>query len=118
MKFVASLLVLFLVAQPLQAGFCAMEMAGQPAAQSSMKHMHGGMERSQSHDCCKQQAPKQKHDCSSSNHCGACAAGHSAVPVRAAALQIPESIYRFSVVEPGLPPSHSSPPFRPPISLI
>jgi len=115
MKFLAAMVALFIAAQPLQAAFCPMEgqASGVPAAQHGMSH-HSDKAVG-SHDCCKQKAPERDHDCSNGNHCGACAPGSAAELPRMATVQPPESSYRFAAVESGLTPSHSTPPFRPPI---
>jgi len=111
MKTLTFILVLLISIQPLQAGFCDME-SGQEAPQK-MQHSDAG-----AHDCCDSDDADDSDSqsgCDSMMHCGSCNATVSTLP----------SILKLSArwatnYSPGLSsgvelPSHSAPPFRPPI---
>ena len=109
MKFLILFLVLAISIQPLQAGFCDME-----ASQDVSHQMQASDDGN--HDCCDSDDPGSQSGCGSLMHCGFCMTSFSALP----------RSYEFNPVwvthySPGLPsevvfPSHSAPPFRPPIT--
>ena len=112
MKYLTFILVLLISIQPLQAGFCDME-SGQEAPQT-MDHSDEG-----NHDCCDSDdsdASDSQSGCDSMMHCGSCNAAFSALPsilkfnARWATNYSPELSSGFEL------PSHSAPPFRPPIA--
>jgi len=111
MKLLILFLVLAISAQPLQAGFCDMDME---ESQETMQNMD--MSETQGHDCCGTDEADSQEGCDAGMNCGMCFVSVSVIP----------SIYKISAswgqpiyheVSSGVTlPSHSSPPFRPPIS--
>jgi hypothetical protein len=109
MKFMILFLILAISIQPLQAGFCDME-AGQDITHN-MEHADDG-----NHDCCDSDDSGSLTECESMMHCGSCHAAYSSLP----------TIYKFNAgwvthyflgsSSGGVFPSHSAPPFRPPIA--
>jgi hypothetical protein len=118
MKLLAAMLVFMLAAQPLQAGFCDMDLSGGSASHAAMQH---GMDAENSaHDCCQSPPagsdPDRDSGCSDMP-CGTCVAGVQAVPPAAALPALaPVGVY-IDLYEGVVTPSHSSPPFRPPIFI-
>ena len=111
MKYLTFVLVLLISIQPLQAGYCDME-TGQEAPQT-MDHSDDG-----SHDCCDSDDSDNsdfQSECDGMMHCGSCHASVSTLPsilkfnTRWATSYSPELSSGFEL------PSHSTPPFRPPI---
>ena len=113
MRLLLFILTLAIVAQPLQAGFCAMEM-GQGQSADTMQH--GDMPESDGHDCCDTEEPGSDDGCKSGAHCGACVGGVSLLPqvLRIGSDWHYEYVLKLS--DGDVLPSHASPPFRPPIS--
>jgi hypothetical protein len=108
------LLILFLIvaisAQPLQAGFCDMEME---EGQESSHHMEPSEQTG--HDCCGSDASGAQEGCDGEMNCGFCFASVSALPgmIR---INATWTINFSPDISSGVVlPSHSSPPFRPPI---
>ena len=111
MKFLILILVLAISIQPLQAGPCDMDMEKSQETSHHMKNSDDG-----NHDCCDSDDSDSQSGCESSMHCGPCHAFFSALP----------SAYKFN--SSGVThcpseltsnvefPSHSAPPFRPPIA--
>jgi hypothetical protein len=111
MKLLILFLVLAISAQPLQAGFCDMELEKNPETPH-----HMDMSDSQGHDCCDTDKPDSTEGCDNGMSCGMCFVSVSAIPsmLRIAPAWGLSSYHNFSS---GLIlPSYSSPPFRPPIS--
>jgi hypothetical protein len=113
MRLLTLVLILAISAQPLQAGFCAMGMdQGQAAGMDlSMDTDHGG-----GHDCCETESSEPEATCDGGSHCGHCTVASPALP---SVLRVPvawPSAGEFEFSAGVLLPSHSSPPFRPPIS--
>jgi hypothetical protein len=111
MKLLILFLVLAITAQPLQAGFCDMELEKNPETPH-----HMDMSDSQGHDCCDTDEPDSNEGCASGMNCGMCFASVSALPgIFKIASAWGHPIYQdFS--SGVILPSHSAPPFRPPIS--
>ena len=113
MRILTLVLIMAICAQPLQAGFCAMGMEqGQTVAMDMpMDKDHGG-----GHDCCDTEAPGAEDTCEGGSPCGHCTVASPALPsvLRVPVAWQPAGAFDFSAGV--LPPSHSSPPFRPPIS--
>ena len=112
MKFLTFILVLLINIQPLQAGFCDME-SGQEAPQT-MEHSDDG-----NHDCCdsdESDDSDSQSGCDGMMHCGSCNASFSALPdiLKFNARWVTNYSHGLSS---GVElPSHSAPPFRPPIA--
>jgi hypothetical protein len=109
MKFLILMLVLMISTQPLQAGFCDMDMSQETSHLTQQSDDTG-------HDCCDPGDSETPQGCGGNMHCGSCSANVPALPD---SLKVkPDWVNYYS---PGLSsgvvlPSHSSPPFRPPIS--
>jgi hypothetical protein len=109
MRFLIIMLVLAIGAQPLQAGSCDME-----TDQESSHHMDQSINTG--HDCCDSDKPDAPPNCDSEMHCGYCTSAVSSLPL---AFRIDNgwmSAYSLNLSSGLVAPSHSSPPFRPPIS--
>jgi hypothetical protein len=111
MKFLILMLVLMISTQPLQAGFCDMDMEKSQNTPHQMEHSdHDG------HDCCDSDDTDSQKGCDSEMNCGFCSTSVSALPgmIKINATLVHQYSQNFSS---GVAlPSHSSPPFRPPIS--
>ena len=109
------LLILFLIvaisAQPLQAGFCDMDME---KSQETSHHMD--QSEPDGHDCCDSDDSDKQEGCDGEMNCGFCFASASALPgmIKINATWTLHFSRNFS--SGVVLPSHSSPPFRPPIS--
>jgi len=109
MRLLTLLLILAISAQPLQAGFCDMD-----SSQEAAHHME--QSEGADHDCCDSDEPESQQTCDGQLHCGYCSVSVSALP------KIPKinadwvNLYTPSLSSGLILPSHSSPPFRPPIS--
>jgi hypothetical protein len=110
MKTLILILVLTMSAQPLQAGACDMDM-------SQESSHHSGQTEDSGHDCCETGDPESpQQDCDGNMHCGFCNAN---LPALQALLKVssPWPHPQVQSLDSGeVLPSHSSPPFRPPIS--
>lgn len=130
MKMLSVILALIFAAQPLQAGFCAMEPSGSPAQQADTQHagpqpgqmQHDSMQHAKGrpgsdHGCCASPDVESNPGCDTLDQCGSCMAGTAAVP----ALNAPFTVRAFSCLtmlcEDQVAPSHASPPFRPPTTI-
>jgi hypothetical protein len=109
MKFLILMLVLTISAQPLQAGSCDMDM-GQEASHHSEQSENTG------HDCCDSDDSESPKGCDLNTHCGFCSANLSALPNTFKANSGWVNHYSPGLSSGLVLPSHSSPPFRPPIS--
>ena len=111
MKVLIFILVLALSAPPLQAGFCDMDME---KGQQNMHHMdkssHG------KHGCCDPEEADSPHGCDSGMNCGFCFVHATALPHVMKFVPAWERIYSVDISSGLVLPSHSSPPFRPPIA--
>jgi len=111
MRILIFILVLAINIQPLQAGFCDMDMG---KGQDSSHHMNHFDD--ENHDCCDSDDSGSQAGCEGSAHCGPCQAFFSTLP----------SVYQFQSswvgrYSPELSsnvvfPNNSAPPFRPPIA--
>ena len=107
-------LILFLVfaigIQPLNAGFCNLDMGkSQPGQHQMDPSDHGG------HDCCKSDGSDSNDGCDNAMNCG-CFVHATAIPMVMKLVLTPEYSYSESFTTGLVLPSHSTPPFRPPIS--
>lgn len=114
MKLLAAMLVLMIAAQPVQAGFCDMDLSGDSSSHAGMQH---GMDTdSSAHDCC--QSPDRDRDMGCSDMpCGTCVAGVLAIPPASSLPALTPVGALINLYEGVITPSHSSPPFRPPIFI-
>lgn len=113
MRLLTLVLILAISAQPLQAGFCAM---GMDQGQSSSTDMSMDMDHGDGHECCETDTNEADGSCEGGSHCGHCTLASPAIP---SVLRVPvawQPAGEFEISAGVLLPSHSSPPFRPPIS--
>lgn len=106
-------LILAISTQPLLAGSCAMVMGqgGSAGVEMPMDMDHGD-----GHDCCDTGATETEEPCEGGAHCGHCTV---VSPALSSVLKLSVAWHAASefAFDGGiLLPSHSSPPFRPPIS--
>lgn len=115
MKLLAAILVVLIAAQPVQAGFCALDASGDDDPHAAMQHGHATDDGG--HSCCQTSGADENQDCGATMPCGSCAAG------LLAPLFVPPTTTLwlsadYAVSSEGLVlPSHATPPFRPPISI-
>lgn len=117
----AAILMFMIAAQPVQAGFCDMQPSGDAAAHAGMGHegmQHDTQEDGrQGHDCCAPSDEDGKDSCDNMILCGTCSVATAAVSVVPTIAPVPELALRSYLNDSGLPPSHASPPYRPPIFI-
>jgi hypothetical protein len=113
MRLLALILALAISAQPLQAGFCDMDMG---KGQETGHYMDDAADTG--HDCCDTDDAdlQQEQGCDGMAHCAPCFLSTPVLPVMtrlqlAWTPQHAESAWLDPVLA-----NHSSPPFRPPIS--
>ena len=116
MKFLILLLILSISAQPLRAGFCDMEMDAENNQEMSHHMDPSDNDNQGGHDCCGSDDGDSQEGCDSEMNCGFCFVSVSAVPGMARVS--PQWAQEYSLVFSSgfILPSHSPPPFRPPIS--
>jgi hypothetical protein len=116
MKILVLILVLALSAQPLQAGSCDMSMEKEQETSQHMGHSGHEQPENQGHDCCGSGDTDSSDGCDGNMDCGPCFVSFTAIPalVRFAAVFTHQHTPNLS--SGVVLPSHSSPPFRPPIS--
>jgi hypothetical protein len=113
MKLLTLTLILAIITQPLQAGFCAMgvDQGSAPAMDTGTNMDHGD-----GHDCCDTEAPAAEVSCEGGAHCSHCTVASPALP---SVFRVPVAWLANGAIRLSgglLPPSHSSAPYRPPIS--
>ena len=116
MKVLVLILVLAISAQPLQAGFCDMDMEKNQETSHHMDHSDMDHSDQENHRCCDSDESDSPTGCDSNMNCGPCFVSFSMIP----------SLARFFAdithsdalgLSPGVVlPSHTSPLYRPPIS--
>ncbi|MGD9020348.1 MAG: hypothetical protein PVJ71_03420 [Lysobacterales bacterium] len=113
MRLLVFILVLAVSAQPLQAGFCDMDMEN---GQEKSHYDDGAID--DGHDCCDTDETdvQQEQGCGGNMHCAPCFVSAPVLPVMAR-LQLDWSPQNPQGMVSGLIlAAHASPPFRPPIS--
>ena len=117
MKFLILILVLAISAQPLQAGFCDMDMEKNQEISHNMDQMdqmdhtdHGD------HDCCDSGDIDSQESCDSEMKCGVCSANVTALPSMIKFNSAWVHQYSLDLSSGFILTSQSSPLFRPPIS--
>ena len=103
------MLVLMISTQPLQAGFCDMDM-GQETSHHTQQSDDTG------HGCCDPGDSETQQGCDGNMHCGFCSANVPALPGALKVTTTWVTFYSPDLSSGIVLPSHSSPPFRPPIS--
>ena len=111
MKVLIFILVLAISAPPLQAGFCDMDMG-----KNQQKSHHMAKSEKADHDCCDPDRTDSPEGCDSGMDCGFCFVHATALPSVMKFTPTWERIYSVNFSSGLVLPSHSSPPFRPPIS--
>jgi hypothetical protein len=114
MKLLAATLVFMIAAQPVQAGFCDMEMDSDAAAGPGQHHPE---KASDDHGCCDPSDGDDRLPCSERMHCGSCSTGVAAIPIAVVPATAPEWTAPPVMNAGVLAPSHASPPYRPPIVI-
>lgn len=109
MKFLVSILVLALSAQPLAAGYCDMD-----SAQESPHHSEQANDMD--HDCCGSDDSGSQEPCEGQDHCGSCYVNSPALQQNLRFVSAWVGHHYQGLDSGMILPSHSSPPFRPPIS--
>ena len=110
MKILVLILVLAISAQPLQAGACDMDME---KSQESTERMD--MAGSDGHDCCDTEDSDSDEGCGAGMHCGMCFVSVSAISSIPRVVPIWSHPVYLESSSGLILPSHSAPPFRPPI---
>jgi hypothetical protein len=113
MKFLILILVLAISAQPLQAGFCDMDMDMEKSQETS-HHMDNSDD--DGHDCCDKNDTDSQEGCGSEMNCGPCFVSVSTLPSLMKVIPVWGHLHYQDLSSDVVLPSHSSPPFRPPIS--
>jgi hypothetical protein len=109
MRFLILMLVLAISAQPLQAGSCDMDV-GQEASHHSEQSEDTG------HDCCDPDDSESPQGCDGNMNCGFCSANVPALSRTLKVTAVWANSHSPGITSGVVLPSHSSPPFRPPIS--
>ena len=112
MKFLAAFLVLMIAAQPVQAGFCDMDVGGDSPAAAGQHHSDGA---SDGHACCDKNDDSDGPSCSDRMHCGSCATGVAALLPATLPASLPELGSPAPFAGGVIAPAHAAPPYRPPI---
>jgi hypothetical protein len=115
MNWLAVILGLLIAAQPLQAGFCDMEATADAAPHAGMQH--DSDQRASGHDCCQPPDSEESRDCNDMLQCAPCATALPAVPAMFPEVRYAGDPHRAGPDHGRLTPSHSVPPFRPPITI-
>jgi hypothetical protein len=115
MKLLAALLVFMIAAQPVQAGFCDLDLSDGAEPHTGM--VHDAAMASSDHDCCQSPDTEDGRVCSDMAQCGPCATAIPAVLPIQMVLFAPVGNYRCWLDDGALTPSHSAPPFRPPKTI-
>jgi hypothetical protein len=109
MKFLILMLVLTISVQPLQAGFCDLDMSQETSH-------HPEQSSDTDHDCCDPGDSESPQGCDGNMHCGFCSSNMPALPDILKATTAWVTNFSPDLSSGVVLPSHSSPPFRPPIS--
>jgi hypothetical protein len=108
MKILILILALFMTVPPVQAGVCDMDQGQISSNMVDSKH-----------DCCPEDdaaTQEEEKACDGQLHCGVCTAGTVAVLPMSDSPVTWEKQYVCRLLTASLAPSHTSPPYRPPIS--
>jgi len=111
MRILTLLLVLAISTQPLQAGICDMDMEKSQESPHHMQDSENGR-----HDCCDSDESDSQDGCDSEMKCGFCFANLSAQPGAIKLSSTWVNLFSLDLSSGVILPSHSPPPFRPPIS--
>jgi len=111
MRILTLLIVLAISTQPLQAGICDMDME---KSQESPHHMQDS--ENGGHDCCDSDESDSQDGCDSEMKCGFCFANLTALPDTIKLSSTWVNLFSLGLSSGVILPSHSPPPFRPPIS--
>jgi hypothetical protein len=114
MKILILILVLAISAQPLQAGFCDRDENQETPHQMDSHLMDQADDGS--HDCCDSEQPESQQGCDNEMRCGFCSVSVSTLPNILKFKASWVNHYSPKLSTGVVLPSHSSPPFRPPIS--
>lgn len=109
MKYLVIILALLIAMPTVQAGVCGMGAAGDSIEQAA----------GDGHDCCPDEpaeSAEPEQPCGDGDHCSGCFTAASALPVTIPAFAHARPGADFVSPIPSIAPSHSAPPYRPPIS--
>jgi hypothetical protein len=115
MKLLAAFLVFMIAAQPVQAGFCGLDLQGSSSPEPAQQHHPDPS--TEGHACCDPADDTEAPRCADRQHCGSCATGVAAIPVAPAPAAPPEWASPAPLTGDRIAPAHTSPPFRPPITI-
>lgn len=113
MKILILMLALLIAAPPVQAGLCDMDHDQEASQNKEMSH-HG--QDNNGHDCCESDDKESAHFCDNAIDCNNCSSALFAVTAINAKAFPWSRVSHCSLADSRLASSHSSPPFRPPIS--
>jgi hypothetical protein len=113
MKFLAAILVCMIAAQPVQAGFCDMDMGRDSSPDAGQQHHPDGP--SDGHACCDPEDDSEGSTCSDRMHCGSCATGVAAILPAYLPASLPVLAGPLPLSGGVIAPAHDAPPYRPPI---
>ena len=109
MKVLILILAMAISTHPLLVGACAMESNQEASHQMDQTDDRG-------HDCCDSDQDEQQEGCDGEMQCGSCGTTVSALPDVFKVSARWENQHSLNISSGLVLPSHSSPPFRPPIS--
>jgi len=113
MKTLILIIAILIAMPPVQAGSCDMDQGQEAVQHAGMQHDGQGDTK---HDCCDSDDDETAPDCSDAMQCGHCSIGAPAIMMSLAKTIQWQHSYNCGFSEQCLPPTHSSPPFRPPIA--
>ena len=116
MKLWILILALAISAQPLQAGFCDMQAEKNQEASHQMDHSGMDDSNEQNHNCCESDEPESSTGCDSGMNCCPCFVSVSVISNLPHVSAVFTHQYTPDLSSGGIFPSHTAPPFRPPIS--
>jgi len=116
MKLWILILVLAISAQPLQAGFCDMEMEKNQETSHQVDHSEMDHSDSESHKCCDSDESDSPAGCDSTMNCGPCFVSVSMIANLTKFSSVLTYQHTLSLYSGVVLSSHTAPPFRPPIS--
>ena len=127
MKFLAAMMVFMMLAQPAQAGVCAMMQPGGQADMNRADMHHAGMHHADmhhkgdggtaGHDCCAPDDGDRNSNCDNMAQCGSCTAGLAMIATMHGQAAAPIAPQHVLLSDGCIAPSHSVPPFRPPTDI-
>lgn len=112
MRLFVLILALSIALPPIQAGACEMETNPVSAEHAGMMHLN---QNNAPHDCCDTDQSQSEKPCNEWAQCGQCSSSVPAITVALDKLSAWNETPASELARCFFPPSHSHPPFRPPI---